>query len=700
MNDPAPVRVAEPNPDDGFELTQQAWNALLGERDALNIPELEIQLLQDFIDDAEKQPLSSGEKEIILNSAAFLIQNMYPHLPFKQRLFKFARPLEALEEARQATTEADFHAAAIVGISNLVDAHTLYGLPQPYRGAAAFLPFELKVYRDRDRLPHFVVTRMMKTRDTFPFSVGAEITRWGDVSADAYIENSQGRIPGGNAFSRIARGTLLATIRPLRFCQPPQERIANIQYIPAGGGEPAEIGLRWGVATWLNDTAGSSRDAFSINVLTECARAMNSMLVRRQEIRPELNPHASAPPSPMQVSELPEVFAFQYTRGIARLGLPHPDRLRSAAMPNARFGYIRIKQFARAKTLPEAFVAEFRRILEQVMNQEAPDGLSIDIRGNPGGAIGVAESLLQMLTDAAIVPVNFHVANTPVLQDFLRSLKKRDSGLKGDAIVRAIQVAKDLKPWIDDVENFDPNSLLSPGHPLTDPQAANAIGQIYRGKCALLVDALSYSSADIFAAGFQDHNIGPVIGTDRNTGGGGANVWTQDDIALHLADHPQFPDVTLLPREATLSLAIRRCTRVGNQAGIPIEDLGVTADLYFAAGSGEERINGSQSVVQFACDHLTKPRKCGIAIRRAIRVDDRIEIEIETSNLDFVLPYIDDFAQPSTDVSGGGVTVLRVPVPKNVPNPSRVRVEGNYLYPPDIGPNFITGAIAVADLTP
>ena len=697
MSDPAPTLAAEPDRDVGFELTQQAWDALLGEKDALELPDLEIQPLQTFIDEAERVPLSRDEKEVILSSAEFLIQNLYPHLTFKKQGFKFVPPVDPLKQARQATSETDFHAATLVAISDLVDAHTLYGLPQPYRGAAAFLPFELKVYRDQDRRPHFVVTRMMKTRDSFPFGVGAEITRWGDFSAEAYIENSRGRIPGGNPFSKIARGTLLAAIRPLRFCEPPDERIANIQYIPAGGGELAKIRLRWGVATWVGESASSSRDAFSINVLTECARAMNKMLVRRQQLKPP----APAAPAPMQVSELPDVFAFQYTRGTARPGLPDPERLRSTAKPEARFGYIRIKIFARANTLSEAVIAEFRRILEEVMNTEAPDGLLIDIRGNPGGDIGIAESLLQMLTAAPIVPVNFHVANTPVVQEFLRSMKTLDfKMLDAPSILRVIQVSNDLKPWIKDVENFDPKNPLSPGHPLTKPSEANRIGQIYRGKCALLIDALSYSSAEIFAAGFQDHNIGPVIGTDRNTGGGGANVWTQDDLALHLSGHPTFPDVKRMPREATLSLAIRRCSRVGKPPGIPIEDLGVTADLYFAAGSGEELFSGSQSVIQFACDHLANPRECEVVIRRATRLADEIEIEIETSNVDFVLIYIDDLAQRSTDVTGEAVTVLRVPVPENVPNPSRVRVEGNYLYPPDVGPNFITGATAAADLTP
>ena len=43
---------------------------------------------------------------------------------------------------------------------------------------------------------------------------------------------------------------------------------------------------------------------------------------------------------------------------------------------------------------------------------------------------------------------------------------------------------------------------------------------------------------DIFAAGFQDHEIGPVMGVDANTGAGGANVADARDAAYGLDRRP------------------------------------------------------------------------------------------------------------------------------------------------------------------
>ena len=91
----------------------------------------------------------------------------------------------------------------------------------------------------------------------------------------------------------------------------------------------------------------------------------------------------------------------------------------------------------------------------------------------------------------------------------------------------------------------------------------------------LITDALCYSTTDIFSAGFQDHGIGPVIGSG-NTGAGGANVCTDADVLQALPTH-----FKALPKQASMRVAIRRTTRVGARAGDPLEDLGVVSDIEY-----------------------------------------------------------------------------------------------------------------------
>ena len=66
---------------------------------------------------------------------------------------------------------------------------------------------------------------------------------------------------------------------------------------------------------------------------------------------------------------------------------------------------------------------------------------------------------------------------------------------------------------------------FSQGFPLTDPASCNDIGRSTRARSSLVTDAFCYSTTDIFAAGFQDHEIGTILGVHDNTGAGGANVW-------------------------------------------------------------------------------------------------------------------------------------------------------------------------------
>src|SRR5207237_6857104 len=101
--------------------------------------------------------------------------------------------------------------------------------------------------------------------------------------------------------------------------------------------------------------------------------------------------------------------------------------------------------------------------------------------------------------------------------------------------------------------------------------------QLYYGPVVLITDALSYSATDIFAAGFQDNEVGKILGTSDNTGAGGANFWRYDDLrkALGKKSKALFKP---LPRDADLVFAMRRSIRVGKRDGRPLEGWGIAPD--------------------------------------------------------------------------------------------------------------------------
>jgi hypothetical protein len=120
-------------------------------------------------------------------------------------------------------------------------------------------------------------------------------------------------------------------------------------------------------------------------------------------------------------------------------------------------------------------------------------------------------------------------------------------------------------------------ATYSTGFPLNSQESCNDIGQKYYGPVVLITDALSYSTTDMFAAGFQDNEIGEVLGTSDNTGAGGAEFWRYQDLVNATQGNSVSP-FKPLPRGADIVLAVRRSIRVGRHAGRPLEELGIVPD--------------------------------------------------------------------------------------------------------------------------
>ena len=69
--------------------------------------------------------------------------------------------------------------------------------------------------------------------------------------------------------------------------------------------------------------------------------------------------------------------------------------------------------------------------------------------------------------------------------------------------------------------------------------------------------------------------LGTVLGVEDNTGAGGANVVTHEDLRTEWTGGP----LKRLPKGVQMRVALRRCLRVlGTRSGQPVEDLGVVPD--------------------------------------------------------------------------------------------------------------------------
>ncbi len=528
---------------------------------------LEVEPLPAFLEKAT--PLSDAEKRKIADQALLLMEELYVHLPLK-RAMHAVDPVQRLKLLRRnVPAEREFHEELIEIFAGVRDLHTNYILPAPYRSATAILPFEIGEFLQGGRRRYVVLRTFLGFQDT-NFKPGAILTHWSGVPFDRAVVINGERHAGSNVAARRARGFERMTIRPLMMSLPPDEEWVDVRFRSPSGDEH-EARFDWHVVSPPAATEGPSspsgaldlegaafgeRLSVGVDVQTESVRVLKDQVV--SDRIPKLLEAAK--------SAL-EGGAFESVSGVDFNQVSHfPDIFSFGSRPTAHgtFGYIRIATFDPRTTsaVPQErvgkFVSEFRRILGLV-----PDtGLILDVRGNGGGNIVAGERLLQMLTSKTIEPERLHFINTDLVLDMCKRLPSWFS------------------KWTPSVErSLSTGAVFSQGWPIEEPSSYNDIGRQYQGPVVLVTDAFCYSTTDIFAAGFQDHEIGKVLGVDAATGAGGANVFDWDLLKLIFDNTSGSKPIEELPKGATLRVAIRRTTRVRDRSGQELEDLGVEPDV-------------------------------------------------------------------------------------------------------------------------
>ena len=264
------------------------------------------------------------------------------------------------------------------------------------------------------------------------------------------------------------------------------------------------------------------------------------------------------------------------------------------------------------------------------------NGLVLDVRGNGGGLITAGERLLQVLTPRAIEPSRLHFINTPLTLALCERV---------DWLTR----------WKDSIEqSVETGSAFSYGFPLNPASDYNAIGQKYYGPVVLIVDALCYSTTDIFAAGFQDHNIGKILGTTGNMGAGGANVWTHELLREMLPETGS--PLKKLPNNASFRVAIRRTTRIGERSGVPLEGLGVVPDQIHCMTSND-LLNQNEDLIRTAAGMLAHMPERELDAEMAEGDNGSVKIGVNTKNIARLDVWVGGRPQTSLDVDDGKTTL-------------------------------------------
>ncbi|GLY54157.1 S41 family peptidase [Lentzea sp. NBRC 102530] len=587
--------------------------------------------------------LTLAQRKLIVDQALVLLEQNYAHLPLKvamhavnpvQRLRVLRARLERQTDA-SAEPEWQFHRELSSTFHSVRDLHTNYLLPAPFAGRIAFLPFQLERCFAADGTEQYVVARTVADFDGL--AVGAEVTHWNGTPIARAVALNGAIFAGSNTAANLARGLESLTLRPLVIQLPPDEDWVVVSYRDETGAAE-EIRVDWQVTENLPPMT-------DVDSLSPAAAAQGVDLDSDEKARAKKLLHA------------PKVVQAEAAGGAVAMAaqdvpttMPGVFRARPVVTPSGTFGHLRIFTFSVDD--PDAFLAEFVR-LASLLPQ---NGLIVDVRDNGGGHIFASEFLLQTMTPRPIQPEPVQFLSTPLNLRICRRHAEDPTG----------QI--DLGPWFPSLDSStETGQAFSCSHTITPVDGANAVGQTYHGPVVLITDARCYSATDIFAAGWADHELGPILGVDDNTGAGGANVWTHGLLMTLLrlpapidAESPYKP----LPNKANMRVSIRRTLRVGKLAGTPVEDLGVRPTHQHKV-TRTDLLEGNKDLLARAGELLGElpVRRLGVAVAGTT-------VSLDTVNLDRVDVYVDGRPMTSLDVTDGAHTATLTATGQEV------RVEG------------------------
>jgi hypothetical protein len=599
--------------------------------------------LREFL--ATSGTLSAEDRLLIARQALVILEQNYAHLPLKAARYA-VNPLQRLRLliarlSRAGTVEAEwrFHAELLDIFGSLHDLHTRYALPQPFASAQAFLPFQIKEFVEAGTR-HFVVAPTSdgsSVPGTLP--AGAEVTSWNGVPIERAVDVFADRLPGANPAARHARA--------LGFAGPPDEEFVLIQYIDLDGTaketrEPWRVRLPQPPAPAAPAPVEQSPLELELDLETAQLAWLKAMLFAPQVVD-LINAGAAEVAVPGKIGVT------------TRFATSFEARVVPGLSPE--IGYIRIRGFTPPSIEVEpgvqrpdiaGFVNEFIRLLELM----PPAGVIVDIRRNPGGNAVMAELCLQTLTARRIDSEPLQLICTPLNLNICRHDNR-------------------FADWLPSMEQaVESGAVFSAGIPPTPPELLDTVPQAYIGPVVLVTDALVYSAADRFAAGFQDNGVGRVLGVDLTTGAGGANIWKHADLSKTLADVADSP-YRPLPAGTDITVALRRTLRVGRNTGAPVEDFGVRSD--------EVHQTTRDDILQQGVDLMAHAARLladeGPPRRFEVELDETTDVltaRFDATNVDRADLYADGRPRGSVDLAAGTASAM---IPGK-PDPEEVRVEG------------------------
>jgi Peptidase family S41 len=493
---------------------------------------IQILVLFALMADVAMGQLTVEQKVADFQNIAGLYAKRYAPYEWKRDIFGFdllnAAPW--IDKILATKDDLDFYEVLSEYVSKLNDAHDVYILPANFQ---ATLNFSVDIYDGKLLVDSINRTRLPATE--FPFVTGYELVSIDGQRAKSLLQTFLRYEIAANRRSTSRLAATLLTLRPQQLMphaadvpdistvvfRRPDSQLETYQIPWVKSGLPLVAVGKYITPAALPLVRFAARDSVADEI-----PAYMAPLIRLQNCRvPDRTVLGFGSLTPIFAQSLPPGFV----RRLGSTGDPFFSGVFEAG--GFRIGFIRIPNYS--PTNSTAALTAFQN--EMAYFQANTDGLVIDEMRNPGGSASYVNQLLSLVMPVPWRAMGFEIRAT---SDWVVQIS---SALEQAKAARAPQNIIDLLEMIKGAivdanasfrgrtEPVPLDTATLDRSPLTDSQG-NLLA--YTKPLIVLVDEMSASGAEVFAAGIQDNARGRLVGWRTMGAGGSVETWEAGSYSL------------------------------------------------------------------------------------------------------------------------------------------------------------------------
>ena len=486
-----------------------------------------------------QEALTTNQRDADLAQLAGMFAKQYAPYEWKRDVigFDLYRLTPWLQRVHQAD-DLDFQDALVEYIASLNDAHVSISFRSNF---SASLGFTVDIYDGKVLIDS--INRTLLPAAQYPFTIGDELVALDGQPVQSLIASFRKYQIAANSRSTDRFAANLIRIRPQSIVPHAPEigdaAIASVRLAATGavtdflipwtksgiGLEsqgPLPSPLRGNGRIFLPPSQGASGDAAVGGIgpllphMGNVGVASNILPSYMDSLRPLLNVAITRlPDAVLGFGARAPVFALPAGFTV-RLGTQSSHFFFSGIYTSGgiRIGFIRI---------PSEQPANAALALQQLDQEIAffnanTDVLVVDVMRNPGGSVDVTEAFAQRLFPSAFRSVGFEIRATAAwVESIVLAVEDAQAaGAPADVIANLRAIMNELIAAYNENRGRTAPVSLTTGNLTLDP-APNA----YDKPLLLLVDEMTASGGDMFAAIIQDNHRGPLLGM-RTMGAGGS----------------------------------------------------------------------------------------------------------------------------------------------------------------------------------